>query len=71
MANKIKYLHLKYIPTGNVFKLPEKEAKEILRSDRGNYKITDAKFVDDTTAKAETTVSQQVVDDTTEKAENP
>jgi hypothetical protein len=40
-------MKLLYIPTGNVFTLPDEEALKIMRSDRGNYKILDAGFVDE------------------------
>jgi hypothetical protein len=43
----IKTFNLKFIPTGNVFNLPEKEAIEILKTDRGNYQIIDKDFIDD------------------------
>ena len=40
-------MKLLYTPTGNVFTLPDEEALKIMRSDRGNYKILDAGFVDE------------------------
>ena len=33
----MQYTKLKFIPTGNVFNLPTKDAKEILKDDRGNF----------------------------------
>ena len=35
-------VQLRYIPTGNVFKIPQKDAQEILQKDRGNYEIVGA-----------------------------
>lgn len=39
-------MKLLYIPTGNVFTLPDEEAVRIKKNDRGNYKILDAGYVD-------------------------
>lgn len=39
-------MKLLYIPTGNVFTLPDEEALKIKKADRGNYKILDAGYVD-------------------------
>ena len=39
-------MKLLYIPTGNVFTLPDEEALKIKQMDRGNYKILDAGYVD-------------------------
>lgn len=65
MANEIEYLHLQYVPTGNIFKIPADEAKEILKSDRGNYKILDEHFVDDVEEVEVTSTFEKVVDDAT------
>lgn len=40
-------LKLLYIPTGNVFTLPDEEALKIKASDRGNYKILDAGYTEE------------------------
>jgi len=45
MADKIKQGKIRYIPTGVVFTLPEKDAIETLKADRGNFEIVDNSFV--------------------------
>lgn len=64
--SEIKYYQLKYVPTGIVFKIPQAEAVEIFKEDRGNYEILDKDFVDDVKKEEVTTVSQQVVENETE-----
>lgn len=54
---------LMFIPTGNVFVLPEVDAIKFLKSDRGNYKILDEDFVDEVEEVKETTVYEQVVEE--------
>ena len=39
-------MKLLFIPTGHVFTLPDTEAIKIKESDRGNYKILDAGYVE-------------------------
>lgn len=70
------YTQLKYIPTGNVFTLPEEEAKRIYLEDKGfNYEIVGGKNIplkDETIE--ETTVYDEIVQtETTEenKGNNP
>lgn len=66
----MKKLHLKFIPTGNVFVLPEEVAKEFLKSDRGNYQIVDEDFVEEVEEIKETTVYEQVVEEQEETQED-
>jgi hypothetical protein len=33
----MQYTSIKFIPTGNIFKMPTENAKEILKADRGNF----------------------------------
>lgn len=33
----MQYTSIKFIPTGNIFKMPTENAKEILKDDRGNF----------------------------------
>lgn len=40
-------MKLLYIPTGNVFTLPDEEALKIKQSDRGNYKILEGGLVEE------------------------
>ena len=40
-------LKLLYIPTGNIFTLPDSEALKIKQTDRGNYKILDCKTLNE------------------------
>ena len=38
----MQYTSIKFIPTGNIFKMPTENAKEILKDDRGNfYKVVE------------------------------
>lgn len=65
---KTKYYRLEFIPTGNIFTLPQDVAVETLKNDRGNYRILDKDFIDEQPITEETTVYNQVVkDETTEK----
>ena len=40
----MKEFAIKFIPTGNVFTLPEAEIDEILKNDRGNYEVIDKDY---------------------------
>ena len=67
MATKIEYTEIKYIPTGNVFKLPVEEAKEVLETDRGNFEIVGGVDIpEEKQTVEETTTYNMVVDTTTE-----
>lgn len=68
-----KLLEIKFIPTGNVFKLPEEEVIRLVKEDRGNYivvgdgkKIVEKALAEKVEVKP-TTYSQVVV----EEAEAP
>lgn len=61
---EVKCVDIQFKPTGNVFKIPVKEAYRLLEEDRGNYVVLDKDFVfpvkDDV---VETTTFEQVVED--------
>lgn len=62
----IKCVNIKFKPTGNVFNIPEDEAKQILADDRGNfeYEVLDEDFVYPAGNDVlETTTFEQVVED--------
>jgi hypothetical protein len=44
MAKDIKYIEVKYIPTGIVFNLPETDVIDTIKSDRGNFEVLDKDF---------------------------
>lgn len=59
-------LKLLFIPTGNVFTLPDAEAMRIMKADRGNnYKILDAGFQEET----QETINQEEVVEIVENLE--
>lgn len=63
-------MKIKYKPTGIVFDLPEKNVRELMRKDKGNYEVLDKKFVpDEEPIIEETTTYNQVVVE--EKVEAP
>lgn len=61
---EVKCVDIQFKPTGNVFKIPVKEAYRLLEEDRGNYVVLDKDFVfpvkDDV---VDTTTFEQVVED--------
>lgn len=61
---KEKEFKIKFIPTGNVFTLPEADIDEILKNDRGNYQVLDKnyKYKKTMTKIPELTVLDQVLD---------
>lgn len=64
-----KYTKLKYTPTGNVFTLPEAEAKRIYLEDKGfNYEIVGGQNIElpDETIEESTVYDEVVQDGTTE-----
>lgn len=64
-------MKLLYIPTGNVFTLPDEEALRYYNQDNANYKILDAGFVEpEEPVKLEPkTVQELVMQDNTEEEE--
>lgn len=66
-----KYIKLKYTPTGNVFTLPEAEARRIYLEDKGfNYEVVEGKIEIEEEKTEETSVYKQIVqDDGTETTE--
>lgn len=54
-------MKLLFIPTGNVFTLPDEEAIKIKESDRGNYKILDAGYVEPVEEVLEPATVQELV----------
>lgn len=65
-------MKLMYVPTGNIFTLPDAEALEIKKNDRGNYKILDAGYVEEIEEVAdEKTVAELVMQEETPQVELP
>ena len=62
----MQYTSIKYIPTGNVFKMPTSNAEEILKTDRGNYEIVGGENIPEEKQEAEVTETYDMVveDDT-------
>lgn len=67
----MKEFAIKFIPTGNVFTLPESEIDEILKNDRGNYEVIDKDYRSKKGAKnePERTILEQVLDN--DQNDNP
>lgn len=59
----MKMLKLKYIPTGNVFELPEEDAREIKNNDRGNFVIL-GEELEEAVNREQTTFDKVVVEGT-------
>ena len=67
MAEKIEYTKLKYIPTGNVFNLPSEDAREVMKTDRGNFEVVGGKDITEKEPQVEeTTTYNMVVEESTE-----
>lgn len=70
-------MKLLFIPTGNVFVLPDEEALRIKQSDRGNYKILEGGLVEEEEVKViepktvQELVMQEPEYDVPEKEEQP
>ena len=62
----MQYTSIKYIPTGNIFKMPTSNAEEILKTDRGNYEIVGGENILEEKQEAEVTETYDMVveDDT-------
>lgn len=62
----MQYTSIKYIPTGNIFKMPTSNAEEILKTDRGNYEIVGGENIPEEKQEAEVTETYDMVveDDT-------
>jgi len=54
---------IKFIPTGNIFLLPDDEAKRIFLEDRGNYEIISGKAYEQKKSEISQTVKELVVVD--------
>lgn len=66
MAEKIEYTKLKYIPTGNVFNLPSEDAREVMKTDKGNFEVVGGKDITEKEPQVEeTTTYNMVVEETT------
>ena len=64
MENEIKYVKVKYNPTGIVFNLPEPDVIETIKSDRGNFEILDKNFkMPEIKKEVKTSTFEQVVID--------
>ena len=62
--SEVKCVDIQFKPTGNVFKIPVKEAYRLLEEDRGNYVVLDKDFVFPVKVDVvETTTFEQVVED--------
>lgn len=60
-------MRIKFKPTGNIFDLPEEEAKRIVIEDKGfNYEVLDGEIKIDDETPEETTVYNQIVENETE-----
>ena len=59
-------IDIKFIPTGNIFSLPDEEANRIVKEDRGNYEVIKGKIKEEKTPKATKTVQELVVADNKE-----
>lgn len=57
----MQYTSIKYIPTGNVFKMPTSNAEEILKTDRGNYEIVGGENIPEEKQEAEVTETYDMV----------
>lgn len=63
----MEYTSIKYIPTGNIFKMPTEDVKEILKTDRGNFEIVGGENIPEEKQEIdETTTYEMVVDDADE-----
>ena len=62
----MQYTSIKYIPTGNIFKMPTSNAEEILKTDRGNYEVVGGENIPEEKQEAEVTETYDMVveDDT-------
>jgi hypothetical protein len=68
---KEKEFKIRFVPTNNVFTLPEADIDEILKNDRGNYQVLDKnyKYKKTMTKIPELTVLEQVLDN--DQNDNP
>ena len=54
-------IEIKFIPTGNIFALPDDEAIRIVREDRGNYEVISGKIPEEKKPKEKKSVQELVV----------
>ena len=67
MTEKIEYTKLKYVPTGNIFTLPTEDAREVMKTDRGNFEVVGGKDITEKEPQVEeTTTYNLVVEESTE-----
>lgn len=65
----MEYTSIRYIPTGNIFKMPTEDVKEILKTDRGNFEIVGGENIPEEKQEIdETTTYDMVVDDDADEA---
>ena len=65
-------IKLLYVPTGNVFTVPDEEAMRLMVNARGNYKVLDGGLQKEVTEKLEPkTVKEIVMKKETEEEEQP
>ena len=64
-------LKLQFIPTGNIFTLPDEEALKIKSKDRGNYKILDEGYEEKKEEVKEKTVQELVMPEEQQETEQP
>lgn len=54
-------IEIKFIPTGNIFSLPDSEAIRIVSEDRGNYKVLKGKVPEVKQQKEKKSVQELVI----------
>ncbi len=63
-------IDIKFIPTGHIFSLSDKEANRIVKEDRGNYEVVKGKIKEDKAPKAPKSVQELVVVNDKDKTNN-
>lgn len=56
-------IEIKFIPTGNIFLLPDDEAKRIVLEDRGNYEIISGEIIQPKALENNNTIKELVMAD--------
>ena len=54
-------IEIKFIPTGHIYSLPDKEAIRIVKEDRGNYQVLKGKVPEEKKPKETKSVQELVV----------
>ena len=66
----MQFTSIKFIPTGNIFKMPTQNAKEILKDDRGNfYEVVEGVDIPKEVEEVKETTTYNMVVEETVKAE--